>query len=176
MITLIDLEFKNLTQEKYDDLIDRLPLYQIQCSCGHAGGLVRHTHYYRKLKRRKGTISLKVLRVKCKYCGTTHAILCEQIVPYEQIPVNLQQEMILFKMGSSRIQKVMEGNPEITESDIRAVKRRFKQQWKERLLTMGHRITDRLEDLIQSAFSIFHRQFMQIRRGINLEFSVTHLT
>jgi len=102
--------------------------------------------------------------------------LCEQIVPYEQIPVNLQQEMILFKMGSSRIQKVMEGNPEITESDIRAVKRRFKQQWKERLLTMGHRITDRLEDLIQSAFSIFHRQFMQIRRGINLEFSVTHLT
>ena len=171
MITLIQNESKReLTQEIYDDLVKSLPLWQIRCSCGQAGYMVRHAYYGRKLKRRKKTVSLCILRVKCKNCGRTHAILTDDIVPYEQVALGIQVDMIQLSIWNPQIQKLMEENPKITDSDVKAVKRRYKKHWKERLAAMGKEITDGLSTLIQSAFSFFHRQFMQIRRGINLTF------
>ena len=175
MITLIVEGCNDLTQEIYDKILDFLPLYQIRCVCGQAGHLVRHAYYNRKVKRRKETVDLCVLRVKCQSCGRTHAILTDQIVPYEQVAVDLQQEMILFSLWSPEIQKMLEENQDITESDVATVKRRFKKHWKERLSAMGKEITDSISDLIRAAFSTFHRQFMQIRSGINMEFFSIHI-
>lgn len=175
MITLSFTKFKDITPEIYEKIVSALPLHQITCSCGHAGQLVRHAYYTRKLKQRKGTITLEILRVKCKNCGRTHAILCEQIVPYEQIPVEIQQEIIQFQISSEEIQALMNDNCDISESDIRAAKRRFKEHWKERLRSIDRLISDKVEDLVQAAFSHFHRQFLQIRRGINLENLAVHL-
>lgn len=168
MITLIVEGCNDLNQEIYDKIVEFLPLYQIRCICGQAGSLVRHAYYNRKVKRRKGTVDLCVLRVKCQNCGRTHAILTDQIVPYEQVPVDIQQEMILFSLWSPEIQKLLEENQNISESDVAAVKRRFKEHWKERLAAMGKEVSESISDLIRSAFAIFHRQFMQIRSGINL--------
>lgn len=175
MITLIVEGCNDLSQEIYDKILDIIPLYQIRCVCGAVGQLVRHAYYSRKVKRRKRTIELCVLRVKCKSCGRTHAILTDQIVPYEQVAVDIQREMILLSVWSPEIQKLLEGNQDITESDVAAVKRRFKKHWKERLAAMGKEITDSIYDLVCSAFSNFHRQFMQIRSGINLAFFSIHL-
>ena len=175
MITLIVEGCNDLNQDIYKKILDILPLHQIRCVCGAAGQLVRHAYYNRKVKRRKGTVKLLILRVKCQSCGRTHAILTDQIVPYEQVAVDLQQEMIQFSLWSSEIQKLLEVNQKITESDVAAVKRRFKKHWKERLAAMEKEITDNISDLVHSAFSIFHRQFMQIRSGINLAFSSIHL-
>ena len=171
MITLIRNESKQeFTQEVYNDLTEKLPLWQIKCSCGQAGYLVRHAYYSRKLKRRKKTISLCVLRVKCKYCGRTHAILTDDIVPYEQVALDIQIDMIQLKMWSEEMKDLLKDNLKITESDVAAVKRRYKKHWKERLAAMGKELTDDLNVLIQAAFSFFHRQFMQIKRGVNLTF------
>lgn len=114
------------------------------------------------------TIILRVLRVKCKECGRTHAILPELIIPYSQIPADLQQYMLLYPLGSPELEELMESNCDITESNILAVRSRYRRNWKERLLTMGMSVQTDIAELIQSSFSVFHRQFMQIRSGINL--------
>ena len=175
MITGIFNGFKGITPEIYGKITANLPLYQFHCSCGHAGCLVRHGYYRRRLKTRRGTIVLRILRVKCKECGRTHAILPELVVPYSQIPADLQQYMLLYPLGSLELEALMRENSDITESNILAVRSRYRKQWKERLLTMSQSLRNDIADLIREAFSFFHRQFMQIRRGINLAVFSIHI-
>lgn len=168
MITRIFRNFKRITQEIYGKVTAALPIYMLRCSCGHAGCLVRHGYYSRRLKTLGETIILRILRVKCKECGRTHAILPEVVVPYSQIPADLQQYMLLYPLGSPELEELMQSNCDITESNILAVRSRYRRNWKERLLTMGMRVQTDIVDLIKGSFSVFHRQFMQIRGGINL--------
>ena len=118
---------------------------------------------------------LCVLRVKCKECGRTHAILPELVVPYSQLPADLQQYMLLYPLGSPELEALMQENSDITESNILAVRSRYRKHWKERLLTMGWELQNDIADLIRNAFSFFHRQFMQIRCGINLAVFSIHI-
>ena len=176
MITGIFKGFKGITQKIYGDVTANLPLFRMCCSCGHASCLVRHGYYCRRLKTRQGTIVLRILRVKCKECGRTHAILPEIVVPYSQIPADLQQWMLLFPLGSPELENLMQANSDITESNVLAVRSRYRQSWKERLLTMGMNLKASIADLVQRSFSVFHRQFMQIHRGINLAVFSIHIT
>ena len=175
MITVSFTGFKGITTKIYGELTANLPLYRLHCSCGHAGCLVRHGYYRRRLKTRQGTIVLCILRVKCKECGRTHAILPELVVPYSQIPADLQQYMLLYPLGSPELEELMQANSDITESSVLAVRSRYRKQWKERLLTMGHKVQEEIADLIREAFSFFHRQFMQIRQGTNLAVFSIHI-
>ena len=130
--------FKGITQNIYGKVTANLPLYRLRCSCGHAGCLVRS----RRLKTRQGTIVLRILRVKCRECGRTHAILPELVIPYSQIPADLQQWMLLYPLGSPELEVLMQANSDITESNVLAVRSRYRRNWKERLLTMGSKIQD----------------------------------
>lgn len=136
---------------------------------------MRHGYYHRRLKTRDGTIVLRILRVKCKECGRTHAVLPELTVPYSQIPADIQQYMLLYPLGSPELEKLMQDNSDISESDVLAVRRRYRRNWKERLQTMGRQIRDDITDLVRLSFSVFHRQFMQIRKGVNLEVFSIHI-
>ena len=175
MITGNFLSFKGITPEIYGNVTANLPLHRMRCSCGHAGCLVRHGYYKRRLKTRQGTIVLRILRVKCKECNRTHAILPEIIVPYSRIPADLQQQMLLYPLGSPEMEDLMQANSDISESNVLAVRSRYRQNWKQRLLTMGMAIQEDIADLIRRSFSVFHRQFMQIRRGINLAVFAIHM-
>ena len=137
--------------------------------------MVRHGYYSRRLKTSHGTIVLRILRVKCKECGRTHAILPELVVPYSQIPADLQQIMLLYPLGSRELETLMQSNCDITESNVLAVRSRYRRNWKERLLSMGMTLQVDIADLIQRSFFVFHRQFMQIRRGINLAVFAIHI-
>lgn len=118
---------------------------------------------------------LRILRVKCKECGRTHAILPELVVPYSQIPAELQQFMLLYPLGSPELEELMQSNCDITESNILAVRSRYRRNWKERLLAIGMRVQTDIADLIKRSFSVFHRQFMQIHSGINLAVFTIHI-
>ena len=137
--------------------------------------MVRHGYYSRRLKTSHGTIVLRILRVKCKECGRTHAILPELVVPYSQIPADLQQIMLLYPLGSRELETLMQSNCDITESNVLAVRSRYRRNWKERLLSMGMTLQVDIADLIQRSFFVFHRQFMQIHRGINLAVFAIHI-
>ncbi len=176
MITGIFNDFKGITEKLYRKITATFPLYRLRCNCGHAGCFVRHGYYRRKLKTRAGTIILSILRVKCKECGRTHAILPEIVVPYSQIPADLQQWMLLYPLGSQELEALMQENSDITESNVLAIRSRYRRSWKERILAMGQQLQTDIAELIRRSFATFHRQFMQIHRGINLAFLTIHIT
>lgn len=176
MITIKFNNFNGVTQEIYGKVTSDLPLYKLKCCCGLTGNLVRHGYYNRRLKTQQGTIVLHILRVKCEVCGRTHAILPELVVPYVQLPADLQQLMLRYPLGSPELEELMQANCDITESNVLAVRSRYKRKWKERLRTLGIEIRDSIANLIQRSFSAFHRLFMQIHRGINLADFTIHIT
>lgn len=170
MLARIGEEIKTITSESYQEFISGLEIHRIQCSCGHAGCLIRHGYYERRLKTASGTITLKILRVKCRECGKTHSILPECVVPYSQIPVDIQQKMIIYPLGDQELMSIMDCNPDICESDVLRARSNFKRHWKQRLLSIGSVITLGIMEIIERCYSEFHRQFMQIKRGVYQKF------
>ncbi len=71
----------------YTQFIVTLNLYRLECNhCHCRGECIRHGYYVRGYMLEpsdldKGT-RIRILRVKCKHCGKTHAVLPEEIVPY----------------------------------------------------------------------------------------------
>lgn len=175
MIALITEFFKQVTQEMYDALVALLFLDQIICpSCGRGCAYIFYGHYWRWLKTTDGKFYMKVQRVRCRYCGMTHAIHPDCIVPYSQIPVDTQQKIILYPVGSDEMETVLDESPDVSENDVYHVKKEFAKHWKQRLLSVGLSISTSAETLIQRSFDSFHRQFMQIRRGVNLKIFLTN--
>ncbi|WP_434084494.1 DUF6431 domain-containing protein [Lacrimispora xylanisolvens] len=56
--------------------------------------LTIHGYYHRSIKSEESVIRLHICRVKCSYCGTTHALLLSSIVPYSQISLSDQVSII----------------------------------------------------------------------------------
>lgn len=53
MITLILNDFKDINPKNYDLIINNINLYNIQCTCGQKGTLIRHGYYSRTLINNK---------------------------------------------------------------------------------------------------------------------------
>ena len=51
-------------------------------SCGAIGDYVRHGSYTRNYDDGSGEEAVSVDRVRCRCCGTTHALLWEGMIPY----------------------------------------------------------------------------------------------
>ncbi len=87
MITLFVEKNNTLTQKFYNDLISNLQLHKLTCTCGKSGCLLVHGYYKRSIKVPSGKIHFRICRVKCAFCGKTHALLPSSIVPYSQLPL-----------------------------------------------------------------------------------------
>lgn len=73
----------------YTQFILTLNLFQLECNhCHRRGECIRHAYYSRgyilNASDMENGTRIRILRVKCKHCGRTHAILPEEIVPYLQ--------------------------------------------------------------------------------------------
>ena len=86
MITVKTENYNLISQHFYNKTIDSLDLNLISCACGHSGCLIRHGSYKRSIQLADRILSLSVVRVYCKICGHTHALLLSSMVPYSQIP------------------------------------------------------------------------------------------
>jgi len=172
MITLFLNNCKTLSQESYNDLIERLDIYRIQCSCHCRGSLIRHGFYSRTLKCVTGTLKLRILRVKCTRCGRTHALLPAELVPYSQVSLYCQINMLRFKINSPEMESMRNANPDLDEGCISRVRRKFRKYWAERLHAEQLEIHMNIGDLVRGCFIAYHKQFLQIRAGVNLLFSV----
>ena len=172
MITIFNHTFKTLSQNYYDKTIDSIHFHRLTCSCGHSACLNRHAYYHRSVKTPLGKIRLRICRVKCSFCGATHALLLAEMVPYSQIPLISQVYITRESLSDSPdYSAVMAENPEIDESNIASVLRQFHRFWKERLLSQGISLTD-YKNLTRQSFSFFRRQFMQIKCTPNILFSI----
>lgn len=168
MITLFLYNYKSLSQESYNDLIDQLAIYRIQCSCQCRGSLIRHGFYSRTLKGVAGTFRLRILRVKCTRCGRTHALLPAELVPYSQVSLSCQMAILRHKVGSSEMTFIQDSNPDLDEGCVSRIRRKFRRYWAERL--NAERLNVHMDpwDLVRRCFAAYRKQFLQIRAVVNL--------
>lgn len=91
----------HFNQNKYDSFLRSIPFHQLPCShCAHRGCLHRHAYYTRRLYIAEidSFVIIRVLRVRCTRCGTTHALLPHFVIPYQHIPlIDTQDEQDALK-------------------------------------------------------------------------------
>lgn len=176
MITIILEECKSLTQEIYDSLVDNLEIHQLECTCGKCGNLIKHGRYTRSVKVPDDVIPIKVLRVICKSCKKTHAILPSLIVPYSQTQLNDHIDIIKSHHSQASYEPIMENNPNIDENNIRYIIRKFLRYWKERLTSLSLSVFDDTINILTQCLTEYGKQFMQIKSTENKLFCRTHIT
>ena len=163
MIT-INCSLDNITQDNYDNIVNNLSLNALKCPICFHSDFVIHGYYSRSLKTPAGIITLKILRVRCRACGSTHAVLLSSIVPYSTVP--LYAHIIITSGGD--YDQLMNDVHSIDESNISYIRRMFNSFWKQKLLSENIFFDDLLSF---NCFSLFHRQFMQIKCTSNILFS-----
>lgn len=168
MITLNTDINNTLTQKTYNQLIADLQFHRLTCTCGHSGSLSVHGYYLRSVKVPEGKIRLRICRVICSCCGRTHALLPSAIVPYSQIPLLEQVEIVSAYETSDSPEAVMSRNPSIDESNCAYVIHQYYRHWKQRLLSERIDVCDIF--LVRQCFTYFSRQFMQIKNTPNTLF------
>ena len=97
MITLkVDKLNREISQKLYDEIIESVDIHLLECTCKRHN-MVVHGYYSRNIKTHNGNVELVILRVRCKECGKTHAVLISFIVPYQSIEMSVQIEIITDK-------------------------------------------------------------------------------
>ena len=99
-----------------------------------------------------------ILRVKCKECGKTHAVLLSLIVPYQSVELEIQIQIL----KDEDVEKIMVNNEAIDEQEVYRIRKRFKTKYKK---WMSLNKLSFLDDLVKLAFRDFKSNFMQIRKG-----------
>ena len=155
------------TQESYDELIERIPFHQLRCTCGRCGDLIRHGYYTRKIKALLSSVILRILRVICKDCGKTHALVPDWLVPYSSILLKDQVQILQAHLSGESMEPIMAEQPVIDESAIGYIIRQFKRHWLPRLTAFQIPLD---KNIVPACFRVFGRQLMQIKCTPNLLF------
>jgi hypothetical protein len=166
MITIETENCNPISQDFYDHIIFSLDLATLTCACGHTGQLIWYGSYARKVKLVDQAISLQVARVYCSSCGHTHAILLSSIVPYSQIPLDVQVAVIECYEQGSGFHSILDSQITMDENNIASIIRSYRQHWYQRLLSLSV-LFKSLSELVRKSFQDFSRQFMQIKSTRN---------
>lgn len=166
MITIKTENYNLISQDFYNKIIDSLDLNLISCTCGHSGCLIRYGSYKRNVQLKDEKITLTVVRVFCTACGHTHALLLSSIVPYSQIPLDIQASVIHNYESGLSLCPILTGHCLLDENNLKSVLRSYKLHWQQKLRSAGLSFTG-WNSLVIGCFSHFSRQFMQIKTTIN---------
>lgn len=150
----------------------------MKCTCTVRGQCKIHAYYSRSIKAPFGKVRLRILRVKCTSCGKTHAILLDSIVPYSQVVVKDHIEIITTMEENRDVKYIMELCPEIEKSNITYILSTYRRHWRERIRSISSQICKLLKEtknLVNSVFSKFQLNFMQIRYTHNSLQSLYHI-
>lgn len=163
MILFTIKDFKSDFQKSYDNAIHSIQIHQVSCPhCNHYN-LIQHGIYERGILTDEEKIQLKVSRVKCQFCSKTHALLPVQLVPYQQIPLETQLDVIKDSLSEEKLAPSLEKHPFVDEFSAKMILLRFYTFWMERLKSLSIQISP-IDTLIKSCVSHYHLQFMQIRK------------
>ena len=168
MITIYVKNCKRLSQKIYDDTIGCLQLHTVRCTCGCKGCLFYYGSYERTVKVISHSIRLRVARVMCKECHHTHALLLSVIVPYSQVMLHDQQDILDAHESGRPTEPILERNLLLDENTVKYIVRQYRKHWKERLAALGLSLRN---ELTLPCFADYARQFMQIRGTPNILYS-----
>lgn len=166
MITVQTENYNHISQDFYNKTIDSLDLNLISCTCGHSGCLIRYGSYRRNIQLADEVLSLVVVRVYCKACRHTHALLLSSMVPYSQIPFILHVRLIHSYERRIGFQDILTDQYCVDENNLKSIIRNYRLHWKQRILSMRLPLPD-IAGLVSRCFSCFSRQFMQIKTTPN---------
>jgi hypothetical protein len=110
--------------------------------------------------------------MKCSECGRTHAILLSSFVPYNQISLEDQRLVVEAFEHREDVLKVCTPEGSLDENNVKAIIRRYKHHWQEKLRAEATGFSP-LQKLIRQCFSLYSAQFMQVRCTFNTLFSST---
>lgn len=172
MITL-PTDFCNpLSQDIYDKLLSGLQFHQLSCTCGLSGCLKIHGYYLRKLKHGAALLCLRICRVKCSCCGHTHSLIPDTMVPYSQISLPDQLQIIAASEAGTSFLPILERCTAIDENNVYSILRRYHRYWRQRILAEAIPLLPG-SALAMRCLNSFGRQFMQIKCTPNRLFSRT---
>lgn len=170
MIT-IEHELGNpFSQDFYDKLTASIQLHQLSCTCGHSACLIRHGAYLRTVKVGDRLLRLRVCRVRCTLCGSTHALLPSAVIPYSQILLADAASILECHQQQADFSAFLQCHLSIDENNIKSLISRYRRHWHQRLLAHGICLLP-LHRLLRRCFRFFSRQFLQIKNTKNLLFS-----
>lgn len=158
MITLYveDLNTE-ITQDVYDDYINAIDIHTLECTCKRHD-MVIHGYYTRKLKIHNKTITLTILRVRCTHCNKTHAVLLSLIVPYQNVALNIQIEVL----QDEDVEDILINNPDIDIQTVNRIRKRYRSYFKT-WVTLKRLLLDSTISI--KAYRDFVSNFMQIHKG-----------
>lgn len=125
-IAIANIKSTAISQDFYNKIIDSLDLNLISCTCGHSGCLIRYGSYKRNVQLKDEKITLSVVRVFCTACGHTHALLLSSIVPYSQIPLDIQVSVIHTYESGLSLHPILTDHCLIDENNLKSVLRSYK--------------------------------------------------
>ncbi len=166
MITLLVDGNNPISQSFYNELIDDLQLCQLTCPvCSSTGQFVVHAYYKRNVKFKEHTTSIRIQRIKCQSCLKTQALLTSHIVPYSQISLSTQVDVINESISDASY-STMEAHLGISIYCINHIISMFHKYWRQMALIARLDLSN-LRSLSFASFSHYSLQFMQIRYTSN---------
>ena len=158
MISLkVDNLKEELNQKSYDDYINLIDIYSLSCTCGSHDNVI-HGYYKRKVRTDKGNIKLRIIRIRCKCCGKTHAILLSLIIPYKSVCLSTSIRII----KKDNIDSLMINNNQIDEQVVSRIRKIFNERYKKWMSLSKLTFND---DLVLNSFIDFKSNFLQVRKG-----------
>lgn len=162
MISLNSGNF-NTDVNEYNKFISTLEVCTIKCPhCKHAS-LIRHAYYSRYINISGEKIILNILRVKCKICGKTHAILPCFVVPYLHEPIIDLQNIVIIGYNEENIEH------------SRSI-RKIRAKWNPILRTHDLKFNMKLIDICSKISQFLKQCFMQLHKGFYHLATINHTT
>jgi hypothetical protein len=126
-----------LLNEYYDRFLESRELKKAlknwACTCGWTGGLHRYGGYDRPYISNGQTEILWVQRIRCSYCGKTHALLPAHLIPYSRTPAEVKMQIVLAMGKKEKQEQIMAVYPDLEERDFRRIRRDYHKSWESRI-------------------------------------------
>lgn len=152
MLTFKHNEF-NSNIEKYRIFIANIEVKTIKCPNCNALDMERHGYYKRYVNIRGKKHYIRILRVRCKVCGQTHAVLPNFVIPYLHEPI-----IDMYNMISS-------SNTSNIEENLYKTILKIKKKWSPMLHSLMLTFKHSLKELVHYCYKAFNMCIMQIHRG-----------
>ena len=151
MLTFKLKEF-NTEIDNYNDFIANLEVKTIKCPYCNTSDMERHGYYKRYINISGKKYYIRILRVRCKVCGHTHAVLPDFIVPYLHNPI------------IDLLELVTNSQKDLDENQTK-LKRKINKKWKSILHSLDLTFKHKLQELVFLCSIQIKMCFMQIHRG-----------
>lgn len=155
-----DDELQSKVQSIYNNEIEKINYNLTKCDqCGQVGNFVIHGYYMRRIRFGRVTITIRLLRVRCKGCKRTHAIMSSDLIPYSSI--NTEEGYLVLRSPS-----INQTDPNISYETIINVHNRYRKRFKELFVMFNLSVVkDTIINITKKLIDEIKLTFLQIHRG-----------